>query len=233
MQRYTLTFESSELICNQCLLLTNSLACLAGSASDATECDSLSASIELLCSEIEANFRACVAYLHLGVVSDQTFGKPSDYGQRVLLPDGSVKPGESGPLTGGSAAERREVIARLGSAVQFVVQYLRSGDASNRTEFVLGLFPLLLALQEMPDTDLQPLGLEGKTALALLKYLPVPPASVATVITMLQSARDAEPWQARASSLVYSQYFWFRQVRNVCMPICLIYHMCINGLRFY
>ena len=57
--------------------------------------------------------------------------------------------------------------------------------------------------------ELQRLELLGKTALAVVKYLPLG-ALAARAAAVLVSAPAAEPWSARAAALVFAQYFWFR-----------------------
>jgi len=58
--------------------------------------------------------------------------------------------------------------------------------------------------------ELQRLELLGKTALAVVKYLPLPASLAAGATDVLVSAPTAEPWSARAAALVFAQYFWFR-----------------------
>ena len=52
----------------------------------------------------------------------------------------------------------------------------------------------------------------AKTALALLKYLPLLAGLAAEAAASLRGGRAATLWTARAAALVFAQYFWFRHV---------------------
>lgn len=135
----------------------------------------------------------------------------------ILPQDGLLYAGDALPnhvATEEHASEREAAIARLGCSIQFVVRCMRSGDAVHTCTTLLECLPLLFRIQEMPESDLQPLAREAKTALALLKYLPVPAKLVPGVGKILHEAIHMEPWYARAAALVYMQYYWFRQVRS-------------------
>ena len=67
-------------------------------------------------------------------------------------------------------------------------------------------------LQELKLPALQRLEVPAKTALALLKYLPLPAGLAAEAAGSLQGGRAATLWTARAAALVFAQYFWFRHV---------------------
>ena len=58
--------------------------------------------------------------------------------------------------------------------------------------------------------ELQRLELLGKTALAVVKYLPLPASLATQAAAVLTAAPAADPWSARAAALVFAQYFWFR-----------------------
>ncbi len=64
--------------------------------------------------------------------------------------------------------------------------------------------------QEVKVPELQRLELLGKTALAVVKYLPLSAPQAALAAAVLTAAPAAEPWSARAAALVFAQYFWFR-----------------------
>jgi len=65
-------------------------------------------------------------------------------------------------------------------------------------------------LQELKLPELQRLEVPAKTALALLKYLPLPASGAVQVAAALQGGRSANLWTARAAALVWAGYFWFR-----------------------
>ncbi len=60
-------------------------------------------------------------------------------------------------------------------------------------------------LQEMADPKLQQLAAESKSSMALLKYLPLPAASMSAAVSILQQSTTAEPWFARGAALVFCQ----------------------------
>ncbi|KAL0041305.1 hypothetical protein WJX77_011713 [Trebouxia sp. C0004] len=71
--------------------------------------------------------------------------------------------------------------------------------------------------RKLQKTELQPLSMESKAAMALLEYLSPPPGSPprvpllpCKVIETLSISSHIEPWAARAGGLVFAQYFWFR-----------------------
>jgi hypothetical protein len=66
--------------------------------------------------------------------------------------------------------------------------------------------------QELKLPALQRLEVPAKTALALLKYLPLPAGLAAEAAVSLRGGRAATLWTARAAALVFAQYFWFRHV---------------------
>lgn len=103
--------------------------------------------------------------------------------------------------------------------------------------------PLLLKLlavahvQELKLPALQRLEVPAKTALALLKYLPLPAGLAADAAASLQGGRDANLWTARAAALVFAQYFWFRHVfllpSDTCTALqvrCFSHGLIVNRL---
>ena len=64
--------------------------------------------------------------------------------------------------------------------------------------------------QEVKAPELQRLELLGKTALAIVKYLPLGAPAAAQVAALLRGTAAQEPWSARAAALMFAQYFWFR-----------------------
>lgn len=67
--------------------------------------------------------------------------------------------------------------------------------------------------QELKLPELQRLELASKTALAMLKYLPLASAGAGTeAALMLEAAAGAALWTARGAALSWAQYFWFRHL---------------------
>ncbi|KAL0045726.1 hypothetical protein WJX82_002854 [Trebouxia sp. C0006] len=132
-------------------------------------------------------------------------------GQEDSEMTGSCGANESG-VTGPSRRDfkHEEEVAQLGFAVQFVVQGLRNGAGPSLMPLLVRLLPYLLKTQELQTPELQPLSMESKAALALLKYLPLTPQVIPQVIETLSTSSHIEPWAARAAGLVFAQYFWFR-----------------------
>lgn len=64
--------------------------------------------------------------------------------------------------------------------------------------------------QELKLPELQRLEVPAKTALALLKYVPLSASGAEKVAEALQGGRGGQLWTARAAALVFAQYFWFR-----------------------
>eukprot|EP00873_Tetraselmis_striata_P035714 jgi/Tetstr1/455978/TSEL_042757.t2 len=119
---------------------------------------------------------------------------------------------EVDPPAAAAGDEHEAAVARLGTALQFVIRAMRSCHATACGDALLGCLGPLLCVQEMPDPELQPLAMEAKTAFALLKYLPLRAAQLPALLGELTAAKEKEPWHARAAALVFVQYFWFRQV---------------------
>ncbi|DBA73425.1 TPA: hypothetical protein ACH3X1_011462 [Trebouxia sp. C0004] len=154
--------------------------------------------------------------------SDSVMGEASSIAQNVLQ-NGDACGQEDPEVTGRSGANesgasglsrldsaREEEVAQLGFAVQFVVQGLRNGAGPSLMPLLVRLLPYLLKTQELQTPELQPLSMESKAALALLKYLPLTPQVIPQVIETLSTSSHIEPWAARAAGLVFAQYFWFR-----------------------
>ena len=57
----------------------------------------------------------------------------------------------------------------------------------------------------MATPVLQPLALEAKSMLTLLKYLPVPAETIDSIIQTLEEASHEEQWWCRAAALVFMQ----------------------------
>lgn len=74
--------------------------------------------------------------------------------------------------------------------------------------------------QELKLPALQRLEVPAKTALALLKYLPLPAGLAAEAAVTLRGGRAATLWTARAAALVFAQYFWFRHVFLLSPDAC-------------
>mmetsp|Transcript_1445 Transcript_1445/g.4175 ORF Transcript_1445/g.4175 Transcript_1445/m.4175 type:complete len:1599 (-) Transcript_1445:123-4919(-) len=171
-----------------------------------------------LCRRIESDFAASVAYLKLDLSSASPTGGTACgtvLGSQLVESSERTPPFDpetSKGMVPAAQEKRSQMIAMLGVSLQFVLQCIRHGEPAFLSSALLGLMPSLLSVQEMPDPDLQPLAMDAKTAFALLKYVPVPRDVLPSVMASLRSAREAVSWHARASSLVYMQYFWFRQV---------------------
>ncbi len=60
-------------------------------------------------------------------------------------------------------------------------------------------------MQEVPQTELQPLSAEAKAAVALLKYLPLPAALLPRATATLSDGVRASLWPTRAAALVFAQ----------------------------
>ncbi len=68
-----------------------------------------------------------------------------------------------------------------------------------------------MSLQEVPQTELQPLSTVAKSAAALLKYLPLPAALLPRATATLSDGVRATLWPTRAAALVFAQvqqFFW-------------------------
>ena len=60
-------------------------------------------------------------------------------------------------------------------------------------------------MQEIAAPELNSLAMEAKSMLSYLKYLPIPPEDVGTVIQILVDASKEEQWWCRAAALVFLQ----------------------------
>lgn len=62
-----------------------------------------------------------------------------------------------------------------------------------------------MALQEVPQPELQRLSTEAKAAVALFKYMPLTAADLPHASCILQDTARLDLWPARAAALVYAQ----------------------------
>eukprot|EP00887_Chlorella_sp_A99_P008245 scaffold12.g8245.t1 len=108
-------------------------------------------------------------------------------------------------LAGRSAAYRAAV-----ARVAFSVEALMGGEGPVLEPWLVRMLGGLLRIQDLIPSELQFVSLAAKKALALLKYLPLRPAHVASALATLLEASRAELWAERASALIFVQYFWFR-----------------------
>ncbi|BDA49513.1 probable proteasome activator complex subunit 4 [Coccomyxa sp. Obi] len=106
-------------------------------------------------------------------------------------------------------------VTRAWCALQFVSQSLKAADVTIGpflAPHLLSFLPSMLKLQEVPQTELQPLSTVAKSAAALLKYLPLPAALLPLATATLADGVCATLWPTRAAALVFAQYFWFRHI---------------------
>lgn len=121
--------------------------------------------------------------------------------------DSSPQSATSGPTVG------PEVTARLGLALAFVKRVLGNGDGALMRPQILRFLPPLLLLQDLKLPELQRLGLISRTALAMVKQLPMGSTQAsAQAAELLSQAATAHLWTGRASAISWAQVFWFRHV---------------------
>lgn len=110
-----------------------------------------------------------------------------------------------------ASSEAGEVLSVLGVGLQLPVQGLKGLQPGSLRDSLLQLLPHLFKLQELAGPVLQKLAAESQLALVLLKYLPLDPSHISSVLTAIHQAVGSPVWSSRASALLFTQYFWFRQ----------------------
>ncbi|KAL0043408.1 hypothetical protein WJX79_003790 [Trebouxia sp. C0005] len=153
--------------------------------------------------------------------SDQTILDSARGTSRATDSDSAPQGSAAANQADGLRAESDSVMEEASTIAQNVLQNgdasrqedsegLRNGAGPSLMPLLVRLLPYLLKTQELQTPELQPLSMESKAALALLKYLPLTPQVIPQVIETLSTSSHIEPWAARAAGLVFAQYFWFR-----------------------
>eukprot|EP00891_Asterochloris_glomerata_P001540 jgi/Astpho2/1540/fgenesh1_pg.00026_%23_29_t len=122
-------------------------------------------------------------------------------------PEGGEAAAASAPSEG---PDFTAAVAKIGFAVQFLRNGLGNWQGKVLMPVIVGMLPHLLQAQELQQPQLQQLSLGTKSAVALLKYLPLNPSILPQVTALLGQASRGEPWSTRAAALAFAQYFWFR-----------------------